>query len=158
MLQGALFGAIGGVIGIIFVLVARKQKYSKLMSSLTEPGIEYSGLFYYASPGRYQKSLKIYDSYGILYIIGNTVYYKTSVNGTPLTFNLKECNVQQESDWRRLKWFSITTPAGQKYYFDSFKTGAFANDSNETLKALSIIRSKISNPVSVPPPPPPPIN
>ena len=156
MLEGALFGAIGGVIGIIIVLVARKNKYNKLMASLTEPGIEYSALFYYASPGRYQKSLKIYDSSGILYIIGNTVYYKTSVNVSPITFNLRECTVQQESDWRRLKWFSITTPAGQKYYFDSFKTGAFVNNSDETLKALAIIRSKTSAPVS--PPPPPPIN
>ena len=153
MLQGALFGAIGAIIGIIIVLAAKKNKYNKLMSSLTELGIEYSALFYYASPGRFQKSLKIYDSYGILYLIGNTVYYKTKVGGTPLAFNLKECTIQQEADWRKLKWFSITTPAGQKYYFDSFKTGAFSNNSDETLKAFSLFRSKITG--SSPPPPPP---
>lgn len=155
MLEGALFGAIGGIIGIIIVAIAKKNKSTKLMASITEPGIEYSALFYYASPGRFQKALKIYDSYGMLYLIGNTVYYKTKVTEAPITFNLKECTVQQESDWRRLKWFSITTPAGQKYYFDSFKTGAFSNNSDETLKAFTLFRSKI---MASSPPPPPPMN
>jgi len=144
MLQGALLGAIGALIGIIIVISARKQKFNKLMASVTDPGVQYSALFYYASPNRYQKSMKVYDSYGVLYLIGNTVYYKTSPKVTPLAFNLRECKVQQEADWRKLKWFSITTPSGEKYYFDSFKQGAFVNNSDETLKALSLFKSKAS--------------
>ncbi|HYM95097.1 MAG TPA: hypothetical protein VET23_13210 [Chitinophagaceae bacterium] len=152
MLEGALLGAIGGIIGIIIVFFMRSQRYNNLMKGITDPGVQYSALFYYASPNRYQKSFKFYDSYGILYLIGNTVYYKTSTTGTPIAFNLAECRVQQEPDWRKLKWLSISTPAGEKYYFVSFKQGAFVNNSDETLKALSIFRSKI------PGPPPPPIN
>lgn len=156
MLMGALFGAIGAIIGIIIVVIARKQKSGNLLASINEPGVEYSAPFYYASSSRYQKSFKVYDSYGLLYIIGKTVYYKTSSAAAPWAFNLAECRVQQEADWRKLKWFSITTPNGQKYYFDSYKMGAFANDSNETLNALTFIRSKMS--VSSPPPPPLPVN
>jgi hypothetical protein len=142
MLQGALFGAIGALIGIIIVISVRKQKFNKLMTSVTDPGVQYSALFYYASPNRYQKALKVYDSYGVLYLIGNTVYYKTSPTVAPLAFNLNECKVQQEADWRRLKWFSITTPSGEKYYFDSFKPGAFVNNSDETVKAFNLFKSK----------------
>lgn len=153
MLTGALFGAIGAVIGIIIVLIARSQKFNSLKASLKEPGVEYSALFYYASPERYQKSLKVYDSVGILYLVGRTVYYKSKTSATPWVFNLSECRVQQEADWRKLKWFSITAPNGQKYYFDSYKMGAFSNDSSETLRALSLIQSKMPVPVSTPPPP-----
>lgn len=156
MLEGALFGAIGGIIGIIIVFIARKQKSNNLLTSVKEPGIEYSAPFYYASSSRYQKSWKVYDSYGILYIIGKTVYYKTNTKAAPWAFSLAECRVQEEADWRKLKWFSITAPNGEKYYFDSYKMGAFANDSSETLKALTFIKSKM--PVVHPPPPPPPIN
>ena len=154
MLEGALFGVIGGIIGVIIVFIARKQKSNNLMASIKEPGVEYSAPFYYASSTRYQKAIKVYDSYGILYLIGRTVYYKSSAAATPWAFNLEECRVQQEADWRKLKWFSITTPTGEKYYFDSYKMGAFANDSSETLRALALIRSKMS---ATPPPPPPPI-
>lgn len=154
MIEGAIIGAIGGIIGLIIVFMLKNQKYKKLLSSINEPGIEYSGPFYFASSRRYQKSFKVYDSYGILYIIGKTIYYKASTTTAPWTFNLAECSVQEEADWRRLKWFSITAPNGEKYYFDSFKMGAFANDSTETLKALALIKSKMS--VSHPPPPPPP--
>ncbi len=153
MLVGAICGAIGAIIGIIIVFISRQQKYTKLTTSIMEPGVEYSAPFYYASASRYQKALKVYDSYGILYLIGRTVYYKTNASATPWAFNLAECRVQEEADWRKLKWFSITTPTGEKYYFDSYKMEAFANDSNETLRALALIRSKISVP-----PPPPPIN
>ena len=156
MLTGAIFGAIGAIIGIIIVFISRQQKYTKLTTSIKEPGVEYSAPFYYASSSRYQKALKVYDSYGILYIIGRTVYYKTSASATPWAFNLTECRVQEEADWRKLKWFSITAPTGEKYYFDSYKMGTFANNSSETLKALALLKSKISIPH--PPPPPPPMN
>lgn len=160
MLTGAIAGAIGAIIGLILVFAFRNQKYKKLMASIKEPGVEYSGLFYYASSSRYQKSFKVYDSYGILYIIGRIVYYKTSSSATPWAFKLSECRVQQEADWRKLKWFSITAPNGEKYYFDSFKMGAVSNNSSETLRALAIIQSKtgIGSTTSVPHPPPPPTN
>jgi len=151
MLTGALFGALGALIGIIIVITAKKQKFNSLMKSVTDPGVEYSGFFYYASPTRYQKAMKVYDSTGVLYLIGNTVYYKTGATSTPISFNLKECKLQQEADWRRLKWFSITTPNGEKYYFDSFKIGAFTNDSSETLTAFNRFKSKQGE-IVIPPP------
>jgi hypothetical protein len=159
MLEGALYGAIGAIIGIIIVLILRSQKTSGLKKSIANLGAEYSGFFYYASPGRYQKAMKVYDSTGLLYLVGSTAYYKTSVSANPIAFNLAECAVQLEPDWRKLKWFSITTPSGVKYYFDSFKMGAFSNNSDETLRAFNIIKSKIpayAQGVPVPPPPPPP--
>jgi hypothetical protein len=86
--------------------------------------------------------MKFYDSYGILYLIGKTVYYKAKENETPQSFNLADCTVQAEPDWRMLKWFSITTPSGQKYYFNSHKMGAFKNNSDETLKGLEVLKRK----------------
>jgi hypothetical protein len=160
MLEGALFGAIGGIIGIVIVLIVKNQRTSTLKKSIDNLGAEYSGFFYYASPKRFQNALKVYDSTGLLYLIGNTVYYKTSVNANPIAFNLAECKLQLEPDWRRLKWFSITNPLGVKYYFDSFKIGAFTNNSDETLRAFNIFNSKITGytqgSVGAPPPPPPP--
>jgi len=155
MLEGALYGAIGGVIGIIIVLIMKKQKTTSLMRSVKDQGVEYSGFFYYASPTRFQRSFKIYDSTGLLYLIGNTVYYKTSTMGSPIAFNLLECKVQLEPDWRRLKWFSITNAAGQKYYFDSYKMGALSNNSDETMRAFNLFKSKTSGHTegrAVPPP------
>ena len=155
MLTGAIFGAIGAVIGIIIVMISRQQKTANLMKSIAGLQAEYAGFFYCAFANRYQRSLKVYDLTGLLYLIGNTVYYKTSSAGNPMTFNLSDCNLQLEPDWRRLKWFSITTPAGEKYYFDSYKMGAFSTDSNETIKAFNLFKSKTLAPVvgrSVPPP------
>jgi hypothetical protein len=157
MLVGAICGAIGAIIGIIFVLISKNQKYSKLLASIKDTGAQYSAPFYYASSSRYQKALKVYDSYGILYITDKTVFYKANATATPWAFNMGECRIQEEPDWRKLKWFSITTPNGEKYYFDSYKMGAFANDSNETLRALALIRSKMSA-TPPPPPAPPPMN
>jgi hypothetical protein len=162
MLQGALFGAIGGIIGIIIVFFLKKQKTANLKNSVAGLAVEYSGFFYYASPNRFQKALRVYDSTGLLYLIGNTVFYKTGTTANPIAFNLSTCFIQMEPDWRNLKWFSITTPGGEKYYFDSFKMGAFSNDSNETLNAYTIFKSKTyASPVGTtthPPPPPPPLN
>ncbi|MBK5272172.1 MAG: hypothetical protein JJE22_14275, partial [Bacteroidia bacterium] len=77
MLTGALLGAIGAVIGIIIVIAMKNQKTVSLRKSIAGLAVEYSGFFYYASPGRFQKAFKVYDSTGLLYLIGNTVYYKT---------------------------------------------------------------------------------
>lgn len=145
MLEGAIFGAIGGVIGIIIVLIRKSQKTNNLRKSIAGLAVEYSGFFYYASPARFQKAFKVYDSTGLLYLIGNTVYYKISSSGNPIAFNLSECTIQMEPDWRRLKWFSITTPLGTKYYFDSFKMGAFSNNSDETLRAFNLIKAKTAS-------------
>jgi hypothetical protein len=143
--MGILEGAIiGGVIGVIVVLVtysAKDSKYKKLLKTITEP-VDYSALYHYASFKRYKNSFKFFDSYGVLYMIGKTVYYKTSETGVPESFNLNECTVQQEPDWRMLKWFSITTTVGEKFYFNSNKMGGFKNNSDETLKGLATILAK----------------
>ena len=143
--MGIIEGAIiGGVIGLVVVVVtfsAKEAKYKKLLKTITEP-IEYSALYHYASFKRYKNSFKFFDSYGVLYLVGKMVYYKTSESGVPVAFNLDECSVQQEADWRMLKWFSITTPPGEKFYFNSNKMGIIKNNSDETLKGLAAIKAK----------------
>ena len=111
------------------------------MKSITQP-VEYSALYHYASFKRYKQSIKFFDSYGVLYLIGNTVYYKTTPEATPMDFNLNECDVQSEEDWRMLKWFSIIRPSGEKFYFNSQKMGLFKNNSEETLKGLAVLQAK----------------
>jgi hypothetical protein len=144
MLIGAIIGAIVGLLVVVFSFFAKERRFNKVLRSIKEPGMEYAALYHYASSKRYRVSLKFFDSYGVLYLVGQTVYYKTSETATPWAFNLAECTVQQEADWRKMKWFSITTPAGEKYYFNSNKMGAFANNSDETLKGLSAIKAKIA--------------
>lgn len=141
VLEGAIIGGVVGLVVTIITYSAKEAKYKKLLKTITEP-IDYSALYHYASFKRYKKSFKFFDSYGILYLVGKTVFYKTSETGAPLSFNLDECSIQQEPDWRWLKWFSIITPAGEKYYFNSNKMGGFKNNSEETLKGLAVIQAK----------------
>jgi hypothetical protein len=104
--------------------------------------VEYAGLFHYAADKRFKKKFKFYDSYGALYIIGTTAYYKAKPSDEPFVFNLANCTVQQEADWRKLKWLSFTTHVGEKFYFNSHKLGLLVNNSAETLKALQLLKSK----------------
>jgi hypothetical protein len=143
--MGIIPGAIiGGIIGLIIVFIniaAKQRKYKKILKTVTEP-IEYSALYYYASAARYNKSSKYFDSYGALYLVGKTAYYKTGENSSPVSFRLDECTVQPEADWKRLKWFSITTPAGEKYYFNSNVKSSSDTNSGETLKGLAALKAK----------------
>lgn len=141
MLVGAIIGAIIGLLVVVLNFFAKEQRFNKVLRSIKEP-MEYVALYHYASFKRYKNSFKFFDSYGILYVVGKMVYYKTSETGTPVAFNLEECSVQKEEDWRWLKWFSITIPAGEKFYFDSHKMGAFKNNSDETLKGLAFLQAK----------------
>lgn len=142
MLLGAIIGAILGLLIVIFNFFIKEQRFNKVLRSIKEPGMEYSALYHYASFKRYKNSFKFFDSFGVLYLIGNTVYYKTSDKAEPMTFNMSECSIQMEPEWRWLKWFSITSPAGEKYYFDSHKMGAFKNNSDETLRGYEAIKAK----------------
>lgn len=144
ILQGAIVGGIIGLVVYLVMYAAKEQKYKKLLKTITGP-VEYSGLYHYASYKRYKSSLKFFDSIGILYLVGKTVYYQSKENEQPLSFDLAVCSVQQEPEWRMLKWFSITTPAGEKYYFDSHKMGAFKNNSDETVKGLAAIKLKMNS-------------
>ena len=142
MLTGAIIGGVTALIVIIIIYTVKEQKFKKLRKTITEPGVEYAALYHYASYTRYKKTLKFFDSYGILYLIGKTLYYKSSEAVMPISFNLAECTVQQEPDWRKLKWFSVTTVVGEKYYFNSNKMGLIVSNSDETLKGLAIIKAK----------------
>jgi hypothetical protein len=142
MLVGAIIGGIIGVLVLVFAYFLREQRFNKILRSLGNEPLEYAAQFNYASAGRYRNSWKYYDSYGALYVIGKTAYYKSSETAAPVVFNLDECTVQAESEWRKLKWFSITRPGGEKFYFNSNKMGAFVNNSDETLKALAVIQAK----------------
>ncbi len=141
ILEGAIVGGVTGLIIVVFTASAKDQKYKKLIKTITEP-VEYSGLYHFASFKRYKNSFKFFDSYGVLYLVGKMVYYKTSETGVPVTFNLDECTVQPEADWRMFKWFSITTPAGEKFYFNSSKMGILKNNSDETFKGLAVLKAK----------------
>lgn len=137
-------GIVGGIIGLLTVVIIffmKEQRYNKLLRSVHGP-LDYSGLYHYASFKRYKKGTKFYDSYGLLYVSGPMLYYKTKEGVPPLEFNLHESTVQMEPDWRWLKWFSVTTPAGEKHYFDSHKMGVFKNNSDETLRGYEVIKSK----------------
>lgn len=144
ILTGAIIGGVIGLIAVVFIFFAKEQKFNKILRTLKEP-LDYAALYHYASSKRYKASFKFFDSYGAFYISGKTAYYKDNVNGNPMIFNLSECTVQPEADWRMLKWFSITTPAGEKFYFDSHKMGAFKNNSDETLKGLAALKAKQSS-------------
>ena len=141
IVEGAIIGGVIGLIVYFVMYAAKEQKYKKLLKPITG-SVDYSGLYHYASYKRYKNSLKFFDSIGILYLVGKTVYYKSNETDPPLTFDLSVCTVQQEPDWRMLKWFSITTVVGEKFYFDSHKMGAFKNNSDETLKGLAAIQAK----------------
>src|SRR5215207_7501942 len=133
-MSGAIIGGIVVLITILIIYYLKGQRFKKLLN--TVPDAEYAALYHYASYKRFKKGAKYFDSYGLLYVIGKTVYYKASENESPLTFDLTQCTAQQEPNWRMLKWFSITTPVGEKHYFDSHKMGAFVNNSDETLRGL----------------------
>jgi hypothetical protein len=142
MLTGAIVGAIVGLLVVVFNFFIKEQRFNKVLRSIREPGMEYSALYHYASFKRYKNSFKFFDSFGVLYLMGNTVYYKTAEGNVPLAFNMAECKIQMEPEWRWLKWFSITTPAGEKYYFNSHKMGAFKNNSDETVTGYDAIKAK----------------
>lgn len=145
ILTGAIIGAIVGLLVVVFNFFAKEQRFNKVLRSIKDP-VEYAALYHYASFKRYKNSFKFYDSYGVLYVVGKMVYYKTGENAPPVfSFNLDECTVQKEADWRLLKWFSISTAVGEKYYFDSHKMGAFKNNSDETLKGLAVLQAKKVN-------------
>ena len=146
IITGAIIGAIIGLLVVVFNFFAKEQRFNKVLRSIKEP-LEYAALYHYASFNRYKNSFKFFDSYGVLYVIGNMAYYKTSETASPLSFNLDECSVQAEPDWRMLKWFSIITPPGEKFYFNSHKMGAFKNNSDETLKGLAVLKGKTKDKV-----------
>lgn len=144
ILTGAIIGGIVGLIAVVFIYFGKEQRFNKVLRSIKDP-VEYAALYHYSSATRFRGSLKFFDSYGVLYVVGKMAYYKSKENAAPeLSFNLAECTIQQEPDWRMLKWFSITTADGQKYYFDSHKMGAFKNNSDETLKGLAFLQGKKS--------------
>ena len=142
ILTGAIIGAIGGLVGVLVVNASKKNKFSAIRKSITDPNVEYIADFHIASASRYGKSMKFFDSFGALYLIGNNLYFKNSVTATPLMFNLKECELKPEPNWRMLKWFSVTTPVGERHYFNSYKMGAVSNNSDETFRALNILKAK----------------
>lgn len=143
MLTGAIIGAFIGLFMVLIINVSKNQRFNKLRSTVQNP--DYAGLYHYASQSRYNKSMKFFDSYGLLYISGKNLCYKTTGNGSPMEFDLGQCTAQEEPDWRKMKWFSVTTPVGERHYFNSHKLGAFVNDSSETLKGLAAVKTAMAS-------------
>ncbi len=138
---GALVGGTVALVGMAIVYTSREQRFAKIIRSVTEP-TSYAALYYYASFKRFRNSFKFFDSFGALYLSGDTLSFKTTEGGQPFVFNLKDCTVQDEGNWRMLKWFSVTTPAGEKFYFNSHKLGFLKNNSEETVKGLAAIQAQ----------------
>ena len=141
ILTGAIIGAIVGLLMVVITFQVKESRYRKILKTITGP-LDYYGLYHYASFKRYKSGFKFFDSYGVLYLVGHMLYYKTEETNPSLAFDLRECTVQEEPEWRWLKWFSVTTPAGEKHYFDSHKMGAFKHNSDETLKGLAAIKAR----------------
>lgn len=141
VLTGAIIGGIVGLLVAVITAVTKEQRFKSLLKTISAPH-EYAALYHYATFKRYKKSFKFFDSYGVLYLVGNTLYYKTKPNEEPLSFNLTECTVAMEPDWRWLKWFSVTPPSGEKFYFNAHKMGFLQNNSEETLKGYKLIKLK----------------
>lgn len=138
MLGGAI---IGGIIGLVMVFVManmRATRFKSIMATVTQP-VNFQMEAFMAKPERYKKSWKIYDSYGAFYVAGNKAYYQAGKDETPIEFDLSRYTVVREADWRKLKWFSVSSPVGEKYYFTSYKMGMFVNNSDEVLRALQFI-------------------
>lgn len=144
ILTGAIIGGVAGLVTVLVTYYLKDQNYKKVRQSITQP-VDYIAAYHYSSFKRFKKSFKFFDSVGALYIIGKTVYYKSSKMDEPFSFNMKECTAEQEPDWRMLKWFSISTPVGEKYYFNSQKMGAFKNDSSETLRGLAAVKTAMNS-------------
>lgn len=140
MLTGAIVGGLIGLLVALGVMFFKNQKFKRLMR--TAPPAEYAALYHYAPYSKYKKSLKFYESFGPLYVLGNNMYYKADASKEPMVFDLTQVTVQEEPDWRMLKWFSVTTPVGEKHYFNSHVMGAFKGDSTETLKGLAVLQAK----------------
>lgn len=140
IVTGAIIGGVVGLVAVVVIFAAKDGRFKKLMQSVKEP-VEYAALYHYASFKRFKNSLKFFDSYGALYLVGKTIYYKIKPDEAPISFDLNVCSVQQEPDWRMLKWFSITTPAGEKHFFNSHKMGVLKSNSEETLKGLAALKA-----------------
>src|SRR5688572_29539832 len=100
MLIGAIIGGVVAAIILIITYFVKESKYIKLLKSIPPPAPEYAAMFHYASSKRFRNSFKFFDSYGVLYLVNNTVYYKSNQTAPPMVFNLAECKVQQEPNWR----------------------------------------------------------
>jgi hypothetical protein len=143
MLSGALIGMFVALAFLLIVNQKKKSNYEAIIGSLKQK-TDYSANVCYANNNRYKKAMKIYDSMGALYLIGDTVYYQEGKDKQATEFNLKEYTVSAESDWRGLKWFSLTSKIGEKSYFTSYKLGTIVNDSTEVLRILQVLKNKKS--------------
>jgi hypothetical protein len=143
MLSGALIGMFAAVIMLLIVNQKKKSNYEAIIKSVKKK-TDYSASVFYANSNRYKKGMKIYDSMGALYLIEGIVYYQERKDKEARAFNLKEYTVSAESDWRKLKWFSLTSDGGEKSYFTSYKLGTIVNDSSEVLKIVQVLKNKKS--------------
>jgi hypothetical protein len=140
MLGGAILGALIGLVVVIIMNGMRQSAFKKIKNALANERIDYIIPAYHASASRFKKSMKIYDSYGAMYIKGNKVYYQSNSNSLPIEFDIQQSDIVLEPKWRKLNWLSIASVVGNKEYFTSYKMGGFANDSSATIEAYEILK------------------
>lgn len=140
MLGGAIIGALIGLIVVIVMNSMRQSAFKKIKDRLVNERIDYIVPAYHASASRFKKSMKIYDSYGALYIKGNKAFYQSNNSSMPLEFDINQSEIELEPKWRKLNWLSIASVVGNKEYFTSYKIGGFQNDSSATLEAYEKLK------------------
>lgn len=140
MLGGAILGALIGLVVVVIMNGMRQSAFKKIKNALANERIDYIIPAYHASASRFKKSMKIYDSYGAMYIKGNKVYYQSNSNSLPIEFDIQQSDIVLEPKWRKLNWLSIASVVGNKEYFTSYKMGGFANDSSATIEAYEILK------------------
>lgn len=140
MLGGAILGAIIGLIVVVVMNSMRQSAFKKIKDALAHERIDYIVPAYHASASRFNKSMKIYDSYGAIYIKGNKAYYQSNTSSMPMEFDIPQSDIVLEPKWRKLNWLSIASVVGNKEYFTSYKMGGFQNDSSATLEVFEKLK------------------
>lgn len=142
MLSGAILGVLGALIAIFIVNKIRKGKYEKLLKAAQAEGATAALPVYKAEGSRFKKSAKMYDSFGVAYIIGKKMFYLSEPGATPETFDLEGAAIEFEGKWRNTNWVSISNPVvGTKTYFTSFIQKGFSVDSSATNSLLNQLKA-----------------
>lgn len=71
MLSAAIVGMLGAVIAIFFINKIRNSKFEKAAQAA---GATFSIRVYMANAARFKQSIKIYDSFGVAYIVGKKCF------------------------------------------------------------------------------------
>lgn len=130
-----LFGALIGLIIAIISIYLKKLRDKKALEQLTNNNLidtpEYAAYFHYANEKTYlSKGFKFFNSNGVLYITGKTIFYKPQKGNETLDFDIDTCKISLAAEKKNMKWVCIEKN-GTKHYFTSFSQSFFKLDKTE---------------------------